>query len=289
MLPHSENLRQLRQLLATPSLLILKHQAPQLATKALAPGLALGLSTENRLAILRHHYGSLAAQGCPNFFDRVLRGEILWQQLAGNSWLRIQLAYPNETDFEGELSFLFYVDDIRVAIVSCTCAPAGSLGRAAPAAVLVSRVQGTRHFALYKLATKALYDTPPTAVLLHAVYGFAQALGYSAIMGVGETTQLSLARPSTNLIFANPRAAQKQQQSGLVQSPGGFSHDHFWQQFGATPTANGLVRLAFPPAEKPMASIPARHRSRNRRKRQFKHQLRTSIAEYVTQHLLTGA
>lgn len=238
----------------------------RLAYKYLMPSLAAGLSRAERLAVMLHHYDSILHHLRPAFFDWVLQERGIWQAQHGAQQFSIALAYPFESDFEGELSVVFRVGNTRVYTISFTLAPGWVLHAAAPTVLLVSRVQGTKNFDLIKQATKSMHDSTPAALLMQAVYGIAQAGNIPLILGIGTDAQISRAKADNH-----------------------FDYDGFWQQFGAAPTAGSLFLLPLPMMEKPIDAVKANHRARTLRKRQYKHEVRQSIQQYVTQHLLAKA
>lgn len=263
---HYRQFRQLRELLARPAMSQLKNQYPRLAYKYLSHCLLANSLPATRLAIIGHHYGQLARLMRPDFFDRLLRQQHpLWQEQAGSQVMRMTLAYPTDSDFEGELALLFYVDKTLVYTVTCTFAPGAALGAPFPAVLLVSRVQGTRNFAFIKQVTKQLHDSTPAAMLIQGLVGLALACGIRQVVGINTAAQ--------------PNAAKVDNQ---------FDYNGFWQQLGATPMPSGLYLLPVPLPEKPIEAIKANHRARTLRKRQYKQTVRESVRQTVAQQLLAG-
>ncbi|RZK22622.1 MAG: DUF535 domain-containing protein [Hymenobacter sp.] len=261
-----QRFRRLQKMLAHPALRKLSLRHGRLAYKYLVPSLVAGLSRSQRLAVMLHHYESILHHLRPAFFDWVLQEHGIWQAQSETNQFSITLAYPFESDFEGELSVVFRVDNTPVYTISFTLAPGWVLHAAAPTVLLVSRVQGTKNFALIKQATKSLHDSTPAALLMQAVYGIALAGNIPLILGIGTAAQISRTKADNQ-----------------------FDYDGFWQQFGATLVAGGLFLLPLPVLEKPIETVKANHRARTLRKRQYKHEVRVSIQQYVTHHLLAEA
>lgn len=261
-----QQFRRLQRLFAHPALQKLARRHGRLEYKYLMPSLVIGLSRSERLAIMLHHYSSLLRYLRPVFFDWVLQERAIWQVQYETSRFSIALVYPFESDFEGELSVVFRVDSTPIYTISFTLAPGWVLHSAAPTVLLVSRVQGTRNFALIKQITRSLHDSTPAALLMQAVYGIALAGNIPLILGIGTNAQISRAK------IANQ-----------------FDYDGFWQQFGAAPATGGLFSLPLPLSEKPIETVKANHRARTLRKRQYKYQVRESIQQCIKHYLLAEA
>ncbi|MGI4871550.1 MAG: DUF535 family protein [Janthinobacterium lividum] len=253
----------LKGLLGSPALHELAQRHPRLGYKYLGECLATDLTRKNRLASVLHHYDYLLAQARPAFFNQVLREQQLWQEERAGQVFSINLAYPFDTDFEGELSVQFRLNTTLLYTITFTLVPGWVVQSPCLSAALVSRVQGTRNFALIKQATKLLHDIAPSALLMQALYGLAQAFDIQAVAGVSNEQQLC----STKVAYH-------------------FDYDGFWQQLGAGPAVNGLFNLPLSPVVKPLEAVKANHRSRTVRKRYYKQLLQDSIQRYVREHLL---
>lgn len=253
----------LKHVLASTALQPLACHHPRLAYKYLVPCLVTGLSRTTRLAIISYHYTYWVTRARTDFFTLVLQGLEVWQVQLATQRFSIALAYPFESDFEGELSLVFRVDTTPLYTITFTCAPAGAIPLTERAVVLVSRIQGTKNFALIKQATKILHESTPAALLLQALVGLCQGCGIDMIIGVGTQVQLSHIKPDNH-----------------------FDYTRFWQQLGAEYTAHGLFVLPLPFAEKPIHTIKAHHRARTLAKRQYKQQLRETVRNYIAQQVL---
>ena len=127
-----QGFRRLQKTLAHPALRKLNLRHGRLAYKYLMPSLAAGLSRAERLAVMLHHYESILHHLRPAFFDWVLQERGIWQAQHGGQQFSITLAYPFESDFEGELSVVFRVGTTPVYTISFTLAPGRVLHSAAP-------------------------------------------------------------------------------------------------------------------------------------------------------------
>lgn len=212
---------------------------------------------------MSYHYAYWVTRARTDFFTLVLKGLEVWHVQLAAQRFSIALAYPFESDFEGELSLVFRVDATPLYTITFTYAPAGAIPLTEKAVVLVSRVQGTKNFALIKQTTKLLHESTPAALLLQALGGLCQGCGIDLIVGVGTQVQLSHIKPDNR-----------------------FDYTRFWQQLGAEPTTHGLFVLPVPFAEKPIQAIKAHHRARTLAKRQYKLHLREAVRNYIAQQVL---
>lgn len=247
--------QRIKQLAVVLPLVPLLERQPRFPYKYLSRYIAASFSRPKRLAAILHHYHFLTATAGPGFFEHVARKIIIWQERRANQTFAIHLSYPAMVGFEGELSLHLTVDGELLQVVSFTIVPGQLMGLADKPALVLGQVQGIRHQALYKHATKTLLDITPAALLVQAAYGLAQALGIDHAAGVSTEEQLSYGTGSR------------------------FSYNHFWEQLGGKRLANGLFELAIPAPEKPLEHLKPAHRARTLRKRHYKLALRQDVAQ----------
>ncbi|AMR28780.1 hypothetical protein A0257_17885 [Hymenobacter psoromatis] len=245
--------QRIKQLAATLHLEQLLERQPRFTHKYLSRYTAASFSRRERLAAILNHYDFLMATVGTDFFGLVASKPILWQEQRGADTFTIVLSYPALVGFEGELSLSLRVNEVYTQVVSFVIVPGQLVGAGGGQALLFSQVQGTHLPILYKHATKTLLDITPAALLVHAAYGLAAALGVQYAVGVSTAEQLS-------------------QGAGNC-----FDYDAFWAQLGGERMANQLFLLSIPPPEKPLGSLKPNHRARTLRKRQYKLALRRAV------------
>ena len=247
--------QRVKQLSATLPLEQLLERQPRFRYKYLSSYTASSFSRRERLTAILNHYDFLTATVGADFFRLVASKPIIWQEQRGADNFTIVLSYPALVGFEGELSLSLWVNDVLAQVVSFVIVPGQLVGVGSAQALLLSQVQGAHHPTLYKHATKTLLDITPAALLVHAAYGLAAALGIRHAAGISTAEQLS-------------------------QSAGNrFDYDAFWAQFGGERTADELFLLTVPAPEKPLESLKANHRARTLRKRQYKLALRRAVEQ----------
>jgi len=255
----------LQQLAKTLSLVQLLKIQPKFIYKYLSPYTARSFSRPMRLAAILNHYQFLVKSVAPDFFTALSHPAVLWQQASGPDHLSITLSYPMHTPYEGELSLNFCVNDIIVQVISFVIVPGQLVGSTSEQALFICQVQGTRNALLLRQATKAMHDSTPATLLVHAAHGLASALGIRQLVGI--STEEQLCRDKINFDYAS-----------------------FWQQFDGQRTAANLFLLAGPNSEKPIQQIKSNHRARTLRKRQCKQQLRATVAqEFAAVYMIADA
>lgn len=247
----AQRLKHLAQSLAVAPLL---ERQPRFRYKYLSRYLAASFSRTTRLKTILNHYQFLAEKTRPAFFTQLPHQPVIWHEAWDDSSFTISLSYPKYVGYEGELSLNFCLNSTLLQVISFVIVPGQVVGAVGAHALLFGQVQGTRNVALLRQATKTLHDITPAALLVNAAYGLAEALGIGHAAGVSTAEQLCYRTGSC------------------------FDYDGFWQQFGGQPTVHNLFLLDIPAAEKPLAEVKTKHRARTLRKRQYKQQLRATIA-----------
>lgn len=245
---------QMQQLADTLPLAALIKSQPRFLYKYLNSYAAASFPRAVRLATILHHYRFLATIVRPDFFTTVVQRPTLWQEAVGEEQFRIELSYPVLAWFEGELSLHFVANGTLVQMLTFVVVPGATVGLAAPQALLISQIQGTKNGELLKHTTKCLHDLTPATLLVNVAYGLASALGLDHAVGI--STQEQLGRGSKLH----------------------FDYDSFWQQFRGEWLATHFYQLDINAPEKPIEEVKAKYRSRTLRKRQYKQQVRQLAA-----------
>ncbi len=245
--------------LALPHTRELAKHHPKSAFKYLHKYLARSFDIHSRSAILSNHYRYLDGRVRSDFISRICRGKILlWEDEADGHRYRIGLTYPKNE--EGELFLVFSEDDTAIFTLAFTIAPGKMLGQANEQIAFIGRLQGTaNNWESIKRATKSFQDISPSALLLDAVRAIATSLDIHGIVGVSASNQVCLSETRRDTATS--------------------TYDEFWMSAGAFPI-NGLgFYLPTFAEDKPLSSIKNNHRSRVKRKREFRSELVKQISQ----------
>lgn len=231
---------------------LVKHY-PKSAFKYLRKYLARSFDIHSRAAILSNHYRYLDGRVRSDFISRICRGKImLWENQADGHRYGIGLTYPKNE--EGELFLIFSEDDAPLFTLSFTFAPGKVLGLADEQVAFIGRLQGTaNNWESIKRATKSFQEVAPAALLLDAVRGIAIAMNITGIVGVSAGNQVCL--------------------SNSRRTTATYAYDEFWLSADAREISGLGYYLPTVSEEKPLSSIKNNHRSRVKRKRQFRSEL----------------
>ena len=226
---------------------------PRLMFKYLRSYLGADLSHKERASILIDHYGFLKDRVVRDFFRMIVDGRLeLWQQIIGEHLYRICLTFPRTTHGEGDLSLIFEADRVDIYTLSFAIGPGSIAGLDARHAIYIARVQGKDNgLHLIRSATRNCLDISPAALLLAAAEGISTALDLSHMIGIGADNHIS---GSTDCRVES-----------LVKA-----YDEFWITAGGLRLERNMYQLTVPLSRKPIQSIKRNHRSRARRKHEYK-------------------
>ncbi len=262
----------LNRLLARPELAGLRERHPRVEYKYLNRYLALHLTTRQRLAVLTDHLECCRTRLVPGLLASLFdRSALLWHTARDGHAFGITVEYPRSFfqegiafDLEGDIALVFQVDAAPASFLLFSFAPGSAVGAPDQRVVFVGLVQGVwgRGHAI-KLAEQTLHYTP-AMLLLVAAQEIAGLLDATAVVGVSARGQISNAETGFR-----------------------FAYDELWRSIGATPLNDHSFRIPVPFPEKPIESIVRHHRSRVRRKREFKRQVAQQIrAEFASRFVL---
>jgi uncharacterized protein VirK/YbjX len=222
---------------------------PKISFKYLGKYLSLSLSRASRLAILTHHYNTLANFVKDDFVEKIINGQIkLWEEYKGLDRYCIALTYP-DYHREGDLSIVFYFNSHIIYTMSFTIAPGNLLDIPADHVLFITRMQGTTgHFDLIRHATKSLNDISPQKKLLVVIEAIATTMGISDIAGICAREQINFETISSRDVDSK-------------------TYDDFWRNHGGKIINDKLFHLPVPLTHKPISMIPINHRCRVKNKR----------------------
>jgi uncharacterized protein VirK/YbjX len=252
--------RKVRQLIKSTSLAGAISGNPRFPFKYLFPNyLVRGFSAAKSAACFLHHYQRLHTALPARFLHQIMQGEVVLDEIGRNgSNFGITLGLSRPYDKEGELSLNLQVNGETVFVLSFTIAPGWVVGSEAAEVLLITRIQGMKGaYRQISLATKALHDVSPEALLLAALHGVASAFGIRSMASICATMQSSY-----NELYAT--SFKK-------------GYDVFFTDLGIAQNATGFFLSPIPLREKPLALIKQGHKLRTREKRLFKRHIAADV------------
>ena len=250
--------RRVRQLLHLPAYIDTVQNNPKFGFKYLAPRyLALDLTIAERAACFLHNYQRLHSL----LPDRVLRQILHWDvQLheirEGGNCFTLCLGRSRPFYKEGELSLHLKVDGEIFFTLAFTIVPGWVVESGVEEVLLISRLQGTPgcYPDQMKLATKAMHGVRPRTALLCGLEGIATACGIREVAGVSALRQSSYSAGCEEFLVR--------------------SYDDFFADLGVPKNSAGFFLIPIPTEEIPLEQISAGNRSRAKKNRALKQEIR---------------
>jgi len=264
------------KLLKLPDFEALIQTDPRFALKYLTHDyLSRGFSVSERAACFVHHYKRLHAKLPGALLRKILYRDIsLFDADEDGHRLGIALSLSRPKDHvgnhsveiqhdkEGELSLYLRVDRDIVFVLSFTIVPGRVVKSEAADVLLITRLQGAKgYFRQIHIATKALHDVAPGAMLVAALQGIAEPLG------IGE--------------IACIRGADQSSYCDKWEHSFKTAYDDFWADLGVELNTANFFVSSVPIQEKPLASIKQGHKLRTREKRIFKRQVAEEVSNLL--------
>lgn len=217
--------------------------------------LVRGLPVRERAACFAHHYQRLATAFPPEILRRVTSSQfILLEKEEEGRRVSVQLGFARTQVREGELALSLQVDGVTIYVLQFTIVPGWAVNSRAAEVFLVSRLQGIKgSYPLVYLATKALCDVAPPALLLAILHGVAQVCSIDEMACISAENQFSYVASAADSFHA--------------------AYDNYWLELGATRISARFFACPIPPEEKSLAGIKNGHKSRTRKKREFKRRI----------------
>ena len=128
---------------------------------------------------------------------------------------------------------------------------------------MITRVQGIRLAVdQMKIATELCGDCAPRLLLFSALEGLVAGMQVRGMIGVGVKRQIAteFETITTRSFYDN--------------------YDGFWLSLNAQPLSDGNYRLPTPAVQRPLSSIPAKHRGRTQARRTYRHIVTSAVASY---------
>jgi uncharacterized protein VirK/YbjX len=223
--------------------------------------LARGLTVAERRSCFLNHYSRLRAAFPARFVRQIFTGNVPLHEICGEGHrFVITIGRDKKYDREGELSLCLEVDNKTVFNLGFSIVPGWVVGSKAADVLLITRLQGTKGtFTRICVATKALHEVAPPALLVAAFCGFARACGIGEMAGICAKNQFAYSEDSS--VFFHE------------------TYDDFFVELGATKSTPKFFTSPIPLQEKPLELINNGHKSRTRKKRAFKLEIADSVCQ----------
>ena len=263
------SLLQVFQTLKLPALQGLTATCKGLPFKYLADEyLARDLSAAQRAACFLHHYRFLNAGFPRHLLHQTLHSEVpVFEINESDAAFAVTMGMSKSSDceYEGELSLYLRVNGAPVFNLSFTIVPGRVVESAAPDVLFITRLQGIEGcLKPISLATRALCDVAPPALLFAVIEGVATACGIREMAGICATRQVSY--------------------SGDCAQSLTEAYDEFFASIGAAGSPAGFFRSSLPLQQKPLAHIKKGHKIRTRKKRAFKQKVSEDVCRLLREH-----
>jgi uncharacterized protein VirK/YbjX len=253
--------REVRQLLKLPPYAEAVQNNPKFAVFYLTElYLVRGFAVPVRAACFIHHYRRLHVVFPERILRQVLHWDLTLHEFSDDAdRFEIAVGLSRPCDKEGELSLNLKVNGEIVFILSFTIVPGWVVKSDAAETILITRLQGMQGcYAQIRLATKAMRDVAPDALLLAALQGMASALGIPEIAGICGKDQISYCKEFAPF-FKD-------------------AYDDFFSELGIARNVAGFFLTPAPVTEKPLGLVKRGHKLRTREKRFFKQQIQSACA-----------
>jgi len=221
--------------------------------------LVRGLSPAERAASLAYHYRRLSIAFPEHILRTILESRItVLEKDANGLRFSVHLGVARTQVREGELALTLEVDGKAVYVLQFTIVPGWVVHSTAVEVLLVSRLQGIKgHYQQVQLATKAFAEVAPPALLLAVLHGIAQVCSINELACISAESQFSYVHSAAESFHA--------------------AYDNYWLELGASRINANFYACPIPPEEKPLSEIKNGHRSRTRKKREFKRRIAEDV------------
>lgn len=240
--------------------------------------LAQGLSPRQRAEAAFCHYDHEDRAFAPAYHEKVYRsgGLVLWERVAEGVRYDIRLMPGNDALTEGGLSVVFFVDDVRMCVLSFSVVPTATvipepsaMGEAAaalgPTIPLVARRHTTRDRDWQNAFNKAFDRTTPSHLCFGAVSGLAVAQGHRLVMGIAAERHA----------YYSPANAEQFR----------TTYAEFWESLGARLVPPFGYVFDVPLQHKALDDMPAAKRKRALARRAHAEEVQRSAEAVIAAHL----
>lgn len=253
------------EILALPAFRSQVLADPLLAYKYLSTDyLFTGLPARQRAASFAHHLRFLRT----HLPDALLRQQAplelaVFERREGDHVYSVRLDLPpKNASFEGELRLGLLMDGVLLYCLQFSVVPGSVVQSQERDAVFILRVQGMKgHYEQIRIATKALQEVAPPALLIAALQGIASAWGIHAMAGISAASQYWYEERDASLFTQ--------------------IYDDFFVELGAARTTKDFFSSSLPLPVKPLDLIRNGHKSRTMKKRAFRLRISDEVRQWM--------
>lgn len=251
---------QFRALLSAPFYLDLLDVCPRLSRQYLTTYLMRSFGTRERLVAVHHHYRTLHDLVRSAFIPGLLgNGVELWSREIDGEDYRMVIKQNVDDHHEGDILLILRRGTKMLFQMSFAFVPGSLIGMRKRNVLFIGSAQGGKaDVEGLRRAIKANEGVAPSHLVMAALRGVAQALGVDGMAGVSDADQMTKTRPNS-YVFQ-------------------FDYAGFWPMFGGEENSRGVFEIPIEAWEKPLTEIPRSHRRRSRKKREYKAEVTTEIA-----------
>ncbi|MGA9823465.1 MAG: DUF535 family protein [Methylocystis sp.] len=251
------NYIKLLSVMTRPGTRDLTKRYPKLINKFFGTYLHLDFDKAARQDILILHYYYIGNRVKPTFYENIAASKIvLWRCENEMSLCEISLMFDKQNHYEGDISLVFSIDNIRIYIIGFSIVPGHLIGAPTAHALLIGRIQGTRgRYDDIKRATKLCNDILPPYLLVDASIELAKVLDITYVGGVDSKGQVTVGANEDSF----------------------FNYDAFWGTYHAEQAVNNIYLISVNHEVTPLSELKPSHRRRTKLKRMF----RGEVAEHV--------
>lgn len=236
---------------------------PLLAVKYLGVYLVDSMSTKARREALSFHFDFLTRKIVTFQLGRAwTEGTVIWHrcdQASGHEY-SVHLERAALSPLEGESQLRFTMDSLTLCTLTFSFLCGACLGLPQTESLFIGGVQGGANCReQIRIAAKANGEIAPASLLLIAAKAIAEAFEVGFVVGVSHEGQAAM---------------------GYAREKISLNYDAMWLEAGAERTASGYF-VVEPGLEKPLEEVSSKHRSRTRRKRALKIEIRREIVGTV--------
>jgi uncharacterized protein VirK/YbjX len=216
-------------------------------------------SVAERLAVAAYHYMAVAKNFTQEFLVvSQLQGYKLWSKETEGGVIDIHLRFPYTYNYDGDLCLALGSQGKDVCIITLSIAPGNIVNSTKQRILLISGIQGIAgKIDVIRNVTEICNNVTPMHLLIMAAETLADAVGATEIVGIGNRQML---RDQSQ---ENDRCA--------------FDYDAFWMPIVGKDAPDKTYHMNLPFMDKPIDLIPAKHRSRARKRRELRNQIREDI------------
>lgn len=211
-------------------------------------------SMSRRQKVFCFHYDTLSKVFDKGFIDLACEyGVILWRSNARPE-LSICLKQGNPQFRDGEMELQFRAASKVIYFMGFTLVPSNFFFEGSQEALLITRVQGsTGYLDVFKSIKKDLMDVAVNQLLFAVMRGLSAYMGIQAIYGVSTKYQS---------YYVEDRFERFNSTYNL-----------FWESLQGFRVSDSFYKIPIPYVDKDILQIAQHHRSRTRKKRQFKNSI----------------